>query len=108
MWPLPDLYLLEMLAASFLGTWGIWNNDSKRSPLHGILIWAVVGVLFAFVIMGVFSIGFVFMPVAGLFAFAAILSDRRQAHNPIVHLGIGLAAALVQAALMLAAIRFLY
>jgi len=108
MWPLPDLYLLEMLAASFLGTWAVWNNDSKQSPLRGILIWAMVGVLFAFVIIGSFSIGFFFMPVAGLFAIAAILSGRRQAHNMIVHIGVGLAAALAQAALMLAAIRFLF
>jgi hypothetical protein len=108
MWPLPDLYLLEMLAASVLGTWGIWSNGSRQSPLRGILIWVVAGVLFAFVIMGAFSIGFFFTPVAGLFAIAAILSDRRQAHNLIVHLGVGLAAALVQAALMLAVIRLLY
>jgi hypothetical protein len=108
MWPLPDLYLLEMLAASVLGIWGIWNNDSRQSPLRGVLNWAVVGVLFAFVIMGSFSIGFLFIPVAGLFAIAAILSDRRQVHNLVVHIGVSLAAALVQAGLMLAAIRLLY
>ncbi len=108
MWPLPDLYLLEMFVASILGTWGIWSTESRLSPLRGILIWVVVGVLFAFVIIGAWSIGFLFTPVAGLFAIAAILSDLRQGHNLVVHLGVGLAAALAQAALMLAVIRFLY
>ena len=46
--------------------------------------------------------------VAGLCAIAATLSDRRQGHNLVVHLGVGLAAALAQAALMLAVIRLLY
>jgi hypothetical protein len=49
-----------------------------------------------------------FTPVAGLFAIAVILSDRRQGHNLVIHLGAGLAAALAQAALMLAVIRLLY
>lgn len=108
MWPLPDLYLLEMLAASALGTWGIWSNESKQLPLRGILIWAVAGILFAFAIMGAWSVGFLYIPVAGLFAIAAILSDRRQGNNLVIHLGAGLAAALAQAALMLVVIRLLY
>jgi hypothetical protein len=108
MWPLPDLYLLEMLAGSILATWSLWSNESGLSPLRGILTWVVVGVLFAFVIIGSFSIGFWFIPVAGLFAIAAILSDRRQGRNLVINLGIGLVAAIVQAALMLVAIRFLY
>jgi hypothetical protein len=107
MWPLPDLYLLEMFAASALGLWAIWSSGSTRSPFRGFLIWAVVGVLFAFVIMGALSVGFLFIPVAGLFAIAAVLFDLRQGHNLVVHLGVGLAAALAQASLMLTVIRYL-
>ena len=107
MWPLPDLYLLEMLAASVLGMWCIWSSGSRQSPLRGFLIWAMVGVLFAFVIMGAWSVGFLFIPVAGLFAIAAVLFDRRQRYNLVVHLCVGLAAALTQSALMLTVIRFL-
>ena len=108
MWPLPDLYLLEMITASILGMWSIWGNESSSSPPRGILTWVVVGILVAFVIMGSFSIGFWFMPAVGLFAIAAILSDRRQGRNLVIHLGIGLVAALAQAALMLIVIRLLY
>jgi hypothetical protein len=108
MWPLPDLYLLEMIVASIIGTWGIWGNESRLSPLRGILTWVVVGILFAFVVMGILSVGFLFAPVAVLFVIAAILSDLRQGHNLVLHMGIGFIAALAQAALMLAAIRLLY
>jgi hypothetical protein len=107
MWPLPDLYLLEMIAASALAMFDILSNESKQLHLRGILVWATVGVLLAFVVMGILSIGFLYAPVAGLFAIAAILSDRRRGHNLLVHLGIGLAAALIQAALMLVVVRLL-
>jgi hypothetical protein len=108
LWPFPDLYLLEMLAASSLVMWGIWSNGSGQGSLRGILTWAGIGIILGFVILGVFSIGFFYIPVAGLLAGAAILSDRRQGHNLIVYLGMGMAAALAQAALMLAVIRVLY
>jgi hypothetical protein len=107
MWPLPDLYLLEMLAASVLATFDILSNESKQFHVRGILVWAAVGVLLAFVVMGAFSIGFLYAPVAGLFAIAAFLSDRRQGYNLLVHMSIGLAAALIQVALMLVVIRLL-
>ncbi|HLO17378.1 MAG TPA: hypothetical protein VK206_21270 [Anaerolineales bacterium] len=105
MWPLPDLYLLEMLAASTLAMLEILGNGRKQFRSHGILTWIAVGILLAFVVIGAWSIGFFFAPVAGLLAIAAIWSDRRHGRNLVVHLGIGLAAALVQAALMLAVIH---
>ena len=107
MWPLPDLYLLEIIAVSILGMWAIWSNGSGRSPFRGILTWAVVGFIFAFVIMGVFSIGVLFLPVACLFTIAAILSFRSHGYLLVLYLGVGLAAALAQGAMMLVVIRFL-
>jgi hypothetical protein len=107
MWPLPDLYLMEMLAACVLGIWCIWNSGSGRSPLRIYLVWVVVGIQFAFVIMGAWSVGFLFLPVAGLFALTAVISDRRQRGKLVFHLGAGLAAAVAQAALMLFVIRLL-
>ena len=107
MWPLPDLYLLEMLAACLLGIWCIWNSGSGASSLRGYLTWMVVGILFAFVIMGAWSVGFLFLPVAGLFTVTAVLSDLRQHEKLVFHLGAGLAAAVAQASLMLFVIRLL-
>ena len=105
MWPLPALYLLEMLAASILGVWDTWSSETRQ---HGAIVtWVVTGILLAFVIIGAWSVGFLFIPVAGLLAGAAVLSDRRQGRSLVVHLGVGLGAALAQAALMLGVIRFL-
>jgi asparagine N-glycosylation enzyme membrane subunit Stt3 len=137
MWPLPGLYLLEMVAVSALFLWAIWGDGDLRSrsggvrrPLpsesgvgpttlrygvlredprraggiRGTMSWVAVGVLVAFVIMGAWSVGFLYAPVALLFIIAAILSDRRAGHNLLVHFGVAFAAALAQAAMMLAVI----
>jgi hypothetical protein len=99
MWPLPALYLLEMLTASIMGLWDIWSSGTRQNG--AIVTWVVSGILSAFVIIGAWSVGFLFIPVAGLFAAAAVLSDRRQGRSLAVHLSVGLGAALAQAALML-------
>jgi hypothetical protein len=108
LWPFPALYLIEMAAVSILGMACIWSNESRLSALCGISTWTAAGIMFAFVIMGAFSIGYWFLPTAGLFAIAALLSTRRQGRNLVVPLCVGLPAALAQAALMLAVIRILY
>jgi hypothetical protein len=107
MWPLPDLYLLEIAAVSCLCTWGIWSNGTSQASLRGILSWAAIGIVLGFVILGAFSIGFFYLPVAGLLGSTAILADLRQRHNLIIHLGVGLAAAIAQAVIMLAIIRMI-
>jgi hypothetical protein len=107
MWPLPDLYLLEMTAAGAVAMWAILSGASKQAALHGKLMWALVGVLLAFVVMGSWTIGFLYAPAAVLFAIAAILSDKRHGENTGYHLGIAVMAAFTQVVLMLAIIRTL-
>jgi hypothetical protein len=116
LWPLPDLYLLEMLAASALATWGIWSQAERPASLRLILTWASIGIMLGFVILGAFSIGFFYLPVVVLLVSAAILADRpvpgrtgqaRLGFNFFIHMGACIAAAGVQAALMLAVIRMI-
>jgi len=116
LWPLPDLYLLEMLAASALATWGIWSQAERPASLRLILTWASIGIMLGFVILGAFSIGFFYLPVVVLLVSAAILADRpvpgrtgqaRLGFNFFIHMGACVAAAGVQAALMLAVIRMI-
>ena len=107
-WPLPGLYLLEMVVVSLIGLFGIFTWDSEQSALAGALTWAAVGVFTAFVVMGAWSIGFLFIPVALIFLIAAILGDRGQRRNLIVHLGVYAIAAIAQAGLMFAVIRVVY
>jgi hypothetical protein len=103
MWPLPALYLLEMVALSFAAALG----NARDSAAGGMVAWGTIGAVLAFVVMGAWSVGFLFIPVAVLLAIAGILRDRRQRLNMAIHLGICAAAAIAQAALMLAAIRVL-
>lgn len=107
MWPVPDLYLLEMIAASMLSMFDILRNESNQPYIRGKLVWAAIGVLLAFVVIGAFSVGLMYAPVAGLIGVAAILSDRRQGHSLGIHIGIGLAAALIQVGLILIVIQLL-
>ena len=69
-------------------------------------MWVSVGVFFAFAILGAFSVGFFYLPVALIFTVISITSELRHKQSLPAHLGIGLAAALVQAAWMLLAIRW--
>lgn len=107
-WPLPGLYLVEMSIVSVLGMFGVLGYSSGRFSVWIALTWAAVGILLAFVLMGAWSIGLFFSPVVLIFAVAAILSDRRQGRNILLHAGISLLAAMAQVVLMLAAIQILY
>lgn len=107
LWPLPDLYLLEATAASALAAWGIWNTATGSSSVRLILTWAAIGAILGFLVLAGFSIGNLYLPVAGLLFIAAILADLRLKSNLLVHLGVACAAAVVQAALMLAIIRMI-
>jgi hypothetical protein len=101
MWPLPALYFLEMAAASLVGLWGIYRHDAPGS----LLAWATSGALLGFTILGALSVGFFYLPVAGLLGLAALWQDWGRLP---LHLGVALLAAVAQAAVMLQLIRVLY
>jgi hypothetical protein len=73
-----------------------------------ILIWGTVGAICGFSILGALSVGFFYLPVALIFAVISVTSDVRNKQHIAGHLGVCVIAAVVQAALMLAAIRLLY
>ncbi len=108
MWPLPGLYLLEMLGITAVGALGIWRGEAARSWLSKALAWIAVGALLGFAVLGAWSIGFLYLPMVVLLLIAAILADRRQRQAIGVHVGIGVIAAVVQILLMLAVIRLMY
>jgi hypothetical protein len=104
MWPLPGLYFIEMVALSSMSAFLFIRGNARDK----ILIWGAVGAIIGFSILGALSVGFFYLPVALIFAFISITSDVRNKQHIAVHLGVCLIAAVVQAALMLAAIRLLY
>jgi hypothetical protein len=106
-WPFPALYLLEMAVVSILITVGLWQAVTGSPALRSRLPWVGIGLILGFVVLGAFSIGFAYLPVALLFAAAASLSDRRMGRNVLVHLGVAFIAALAQVAVMLLVIQLL-
>jgi hypothetical protein len=103
MWPLPDIYLVEIVALSIIAMLAAFRGSS----FDGAAMWAVVGVLLAFVALGALSIGPLYLPSALAVALAAILLDRRQRRSILADLAICLAAGAVQAGLMFAVIQSL-
>jgi hypothetical protein len=104
MWPLPGLYFIEMAVLCLLGAWAF----ILAIPLGRSILWGVSGTLFAFSILGAFSVGFFYLPVALVFAVISLTSDIRNKGSILLHLGIFAITGIVQAALMLAAIRLLF
>ena len=104
LWPLPAFYFLEMAAASLVGVWGIWQANAAGSRAA----WAAAGVIFGFALLASFSVGFFYLPVAGLLGLAALWQDRHTWRRLPAHIGIALLAAAAQAALILVLIRVLY
>jgi hypothetical protein len=104
MWPLPGLYFMEIVALSSMSAFLFIRGNARDK----ILIWGAVGAIIGFSILGALSVGFFYIPVALIFAFISITSDVRNKQHIAVHLGVCLIAVVVQAALMLAAIRLLY
>ena len=103
MWPLPALYLIEVVALSGLAVIAFLRGGRAGS----FTLWAVVGILLAFSILGALSVGSLYFPTTLLFAVPAISYDLRNKQSIGAHLGTCILAAIAQAALMLAVIGLL-
>ncbi len=97
MWPLPALYLIEAAALSTLAALAFILYGSRARAAS----WAANGMLTAFSILGLFSVGALYFPTVLLLAIVCITADLRTRSNILLHLGLFLLAGLVQAALML-------
>jgi hypothetical protein len=104
MWPLPGLYLFEIL----LLTVAVVVVVVRDAGMGGSVIWGSVGALVAFVFMAALSVGLLYVPVIVMLIVVGTLYLRRRKERFPIHLVLGGAAALAQAALMLATIRTLY
>ncbi len=102
LFPLPGLYLLEI---ALVGLAGLASLLPAASPENrwGWVPWAAAGVLLAFVILGAWTIGFFLIPAALAFLVAGVLT---RSHSPWPPVAVLLAAALGQAALVLALVNW--
>ncbi len=100
-WPFPALYFIELMTASVLAALGVWQGANN---LLGLFAWAAAGLFLGFAILGAWSVGFFYLPVALLFALAGLVADLRLKQNIAAHLGVGFLVGVAQAVLMLALI----
>jgi hypothetical protein len=105
LWPLPGLYFIEMAVLSLVCALLAFVADN---PLSHFITWVSVGIFTGFSILGAWSVGFFYLPVAVIFAVIVIRSDLRIKRHIAAHIGVWLIAGLVQVILMLVVIRSLY
>ena len=98
----PYLYVLEMLGVALLGLWGAYRARRQNGRLWALVPWAAGGATAGFSLLGAFSIGLAFAPVAVLLSLGALAGDVRRRHRPWGGLGMLALAAVAQTAAMLA------
>jgi hypothetical protein len=101
LFPLPGLYILEIIILGILGLTGLLLVES-RSPFWRAVPWAVGGVLLAFVILGGFSIGFFLIPATLAFLLTGYLLNRIEGGRLSKYIGLFLITAILQATLIIA------
>lgn len=98
MWPLPALYLIEAAVLSTLAAIAF----TRPGTAGRAVAWAAIGMLLAFAILGMFSVGALYLPTILLLVAVCLTADLRNRSNLLLHLGLFLLAGLAQASLMLA------
>ena len=70
LWPLPGLYFIEMAVLSLVCALLAFVADN---PLSHFITWVSVGIFTGFSILGAWSVGFFYLPVAVIFAVIGII-----------------------------------
>jgi hypothetical protein len=100
MWPLPALYLLEMVALPAAACAAL----IRRSDLGTAAAWGAAGATAGFAGMGAWSIGLAYVPIALLLSGAGVLALAGGRKPLLPHLVIAAITAGVQVAVMLAVV----
>ncbi len=96
MWPLPGLYFIEMVVLSAISSYTFLRGDPRGS----FITWGAAGIISAFSIVGAFSVGFFYVPVALMFGVISILWDVRNKQHLLIHLSVFLLAGIMQSVMM--------
>jgi hypothetical protein len=103
MWPLPALYLLEMVALPGATALLLLGGASARATLA----WAAAGAMSAFSVLGAWSVGLFYAPVALLLLAAGLVAVLKAGGRIWADLAWAIAAAALQTVVMLAVIGLL-
>lgn len=99
LFPLPGLYLIEISLAGVMSLLAIARADGPKT-LWGAVPWLAAGVLAAFVVLGMFSVGPFLVPATLALVLAGVASDRRRGAAGVGHGIAFLIAAGTQATIM--------
>jgi hypothetical protein len=103
MWPLPALYFIELPAVGIVSALAFLGGYRYTSSIT----WAAAGIYVAFGLLGAFSVGLCYAPIAIMFIMLAVLVMVRREERFLQSFVPFLIAAVAQAGLMLLAIRLL-
>lgn len=85
-WPLPAIYFLEIITLGIMCVIAVAKNQDHAGSFWSGIPWICSGILFAFVILGAWTIGFFLIPAMILFLIVGIMGDRRIKGNIALHL----------------------
>jgi len=100
-WPLPALYLVEVTSLTCVGAWVLM----RERPGSAAVVCAVAGIATGFSILGAWTIGPFFLPVALLVGIAGGWATWRSRRPLLVGLASFAVGGAVQVVLMLAILR---
>ena len=99
-WPFPVIYFLEIASLGIIGLVAVAKLQFNLKSNWSGVPWICSGVLFAFVILGAWTIGFFLLPAMILFLVTGILVDKRTEGEIPLHLVYFVSAGFAQAALV--------
>lgn len=85
-WPFPAIYFLEIITLGIMCVIAVAKNQDQPESFWSGIPWICSGILFAFVILGAWTIGFYLIPAMVLFLFVGIMDDRRIKGDIPLHL----------------------
>jgi hypothetical protein len=103
MWPIPGLYLVEVVVLSVLAAAAILTGH----PLPGVLPAIAFGGTLAFSFLAAFSVGLFYAPIVLLLLIAGLLFFQNTKRSLLIYFAWALGAAIIQAGIIIAAVRIL-
>ncbi len=103
MWPLPGVYFIELPAVGILAALAFLAGHASRTRVS----WIAAGIYVSFGLMGALSVGLCYAPIAVMFIMLAVLVMVRREEPVLQSLGLFMAAAAAQTAIMLIASRLI-
>jgi hypothetical protein len=102
LWPLPGLYFIEITLLAIFGAASRILAANQTNPILRAAPWITAGVLFPFVILGIFSIGLFILPAMLAFFLSGLTADMQRKKGFAGHFSLAVMSALLQGVLMIA------